>query len=90
MTNSPTTSSLSQSEFAITPLGLRHIDYDNSPDSCWNGRIGRNGDESHMRYAPNFRPEEDNGVTTDCTEASHPYKVARLFYEVMVSVDADR
>lgn len=44
----------------------------------------KNGDESHMAYATDFMAGQDNGVQGTCPK-SHPYKVPRLFYEVMVS-----
>lgn len=57
--------------------------------SCWNGRVTKFGDETHMAYATDFRPGEDNGVQGTCPE-THPYKVPRLFYEVMVCLVCPR
>lgn len=37
-----------------------------------------------MAYATDFLAGQDNGVQGTCPK-SHPYKVPRLFYEVMVS-----
>ncbi|KAK9895320.1 hypothetical protein P389DRAFT_211927 [Cystobasidium minutum MCA 4210] len=64
--------------------GLRaEIDFPN----CWNGEV--KDDNSHMAFATNRMPGQDNGVQGRCP-ASHPYKVPRLFYEVMFKIDEAR
>lgn len=55
--------------------------------SCWNGRETKGDDNSHVTYGKGFRAYQDNGEATTCPP-SHPYKIPRLFMEVMVRFEA--